>query len=168
MNKLIEKLKTILPLTRSKIIFSIVLFVTCYLFSFLFINSINNPSVGLTILINFVPTIIIFAFLTALNILIPKILKAQVNKIQNFIIFNIVFAVELLSYTIVMFCINLILPILFPFISTILLVSLCWLNIIFQFKFYAPLIGNENEVLYKIKFINILILTMVLVVWFIL
>ena len=168
MNKLIEKLKFIVPSTVNKILFSLLLYISCVLLCFTQINSLNIYSVGLTILTCF--GIGLFAFLIVQGIIffLPKFLNANINYSQYYISFSIIFAIELLLLSFVSFFSMLISPILFLILGMVFFIAIAWFNILFEFKYLVPLIGNDIKILNTIKLYNILIVCFVLLVWFIL
>jgi len=169
MNKLIEKLKTLLPSNANKIIFTIILYFTCTLFSFTFINTFNISSVGLTILVTFICGLILLCIMEAIIMLLPRVLNANFNISQYYVVFHIIYSIELFLFCLISFLSNLYSPLLFLVLGMLIFIGLCWFNIIFQFNYFSGLIKNKKtKILQTVKIYNIFIISTVLIIWFIL
>lgn len=168
MNKLIEKLKFIVPSTLNKILFSLFLYFSCVLLSFTQINSFNISSGFLTILSCFGLGLGAFLVIQGLIFFLPKFLNASINYSQYYIVFCVIFAIEILLFGVVSFVSMLISPILFLILGMIFFIAIAWFNILFEFKYLVPLIGNDIKNLNTIKLYNILLVCIILLVWFIL
>lgn len=167
MNKIIEKLKFIMPSTRNKCLVTLFLYFSCVFLAFTQINAFNISNAWLTILACLGCGLLALIVLLGLIFSLPKFLNATINSAQYFVVFCIIFGVELLLFSVFSFIFMLISPIMFLIAGMIMFIAIAWFNILFEFKYLVPLIGNDIKILNTIKLYNILIVCIVLLLWFI-
>ena len=168
MNKLVEKFKTIVPRTRIKILFVIALFFACSLLAFTFVNVFNLPNALLTILASFGCGAVLCAILEGLIFLLPKFIQSNINVPQYFVIFTLLFAIEILILAICYFFLMLAHPVVMLFVGLALFIACIWFNILFENAYFAPLGEKKDKIFNNIKVFNIMLTSIVLFVWFIL
>ena len=101
MSKLIQKLKTIIPSTQLKVLFTCLLLFSSICLAFTFINSFNLNSVWLTILVTFGIGILLFIITNGLIFALPKFIKSNINTEQYHLIFTLLFSSGLSGFLII-------------------------------------------------------------------
>ena len=168
MLKLVEKLKTILPTNVTKILFPILLYIACSCLTFVYINFLQIHSVGLTILAIFGIGLGVFIVVESLILLPLKFVIAPINIPQYFVIFNLVFAIEIFALACTHFVSMLISPYLYLIIGLLSFFICAGMNISLEYNMYNEITKDKIKYLNFVKIYNISIVSIILVVWLIL
>lgn len=168
MNKLIEKLKQILPSTKNIILSHLALFIACFALAFVHINNFNISNVFLTFLVCFCIALVIEAICALIIYLLPKIIKVPLFKLQYITISTYLFAIEIALLSLISFLLYLLSPIAFVIANIILISIIAAFNIVFLYNYGSEITQNKQKLLTTIKFYNIIIVLIVFAVWAIL
>lgn len=168
MNKLVEKFKTIIPTTLVKILFVVALFFSCSLMAFTFINTFNLSNAFITIIVSFGIGLALCAIIECIIFLLPKFIKSNINVPQYFVIFTLLFAIEIAILALCFFFMMLAHPVVMLFVGLVLFIACIWFNILFEYAYFAPLGENKDKILNYIKIYNIMITCIILFIWFVL
>ena len=167
MSKLIQKFKTIIPNTQVKVVFALLLLFSSCCLSFTFVNAFNLSSAWLTLLVTFAIGILLCALTIGIIFALPKFIKSNINIEQYYIIFTLLFAVEIFILSLCLFLMMLLSPLVFLFFGMALFIGITWFNIIFEYNYFAPLSEKSEQIILSIKLYNIIVVCVILFVWFI-
>lgn len=168
MNILIEKLKSLLPTKKHKLLSSALLLLACIFFSFLFINSLYIRRTSLTLLATIGIGFGIYLFANLALCISRKLMPQTINQPQYFMIYSLVFAIEIFSLSFMSFISILISPYLFYIVFLICIFCITGLNIVLNYKMYNEVVKDKNKFLNNIKTLHISSILLVFIVWLIL